>query len=376
MSNRKILFFVTEDWCFCSHRLPIARAAQDAGFEVVIVARVNKHRQNIEQEGFRLIHINLIRESRNIFKEIRLISELVKIYKKEKPDIVHHVAVKPVLYGSIAAIIARVPKFINAIAGLGYIFMQEKSLKSVITQNLFKMAYKLAFFSKSSYAIFQNPEDLEMFVKIGVDEKKAELIRGSGVDILKYKPSLEPEGVITIVLGARMLWDKGIGEVVQACEHLYSKGIKFKMLLAGDPDAANPKSIDSKTLKQWNEKGIVKWIGHQEDMSSIISKAHIVTLPSYREGVPLFLIEAAACGHPVVTTNVPGCKEIVCHGKNGLLVPPKDYKALADALYQLIKSPELRKKMGEKGRKMVEEGFSEDIVVRKTMDFYNRILSG
>lgn len=370
----KIIYFITEDWYFWSHRLSIARAARDAGNEVVIVTRVNKHKDRIESEGFRVIPIHLKRRGYNVFKELGSLVEIIRIYYKEKPDIAHHVAVKPVLYGSVAGLIARVPFVVNALAGLGYIFVN-KGLKASFVRYLFVLAYKIVFYSKSTVGLFQNPEDQAFFISAGIVEKKrTELIKGSGVDLVLFEITPEHSGTITIIFAGRMLWDKGIGELVDASRILHSKGLKFRIVLVGKPDTENPRSIPKDILKGWNGNGVVEWWGYQENMAEVLSKAHIVVLPSYREGVPKSLIEAAACGRPIVATDVPGCREIVHEGQNGFLVPAQDAKSLADALEILIKDSALRKGMGKRGREMVEEGFSEEIVVEKTMKLYRKIL--
>lgn len=371
----KIIYFIAEDWYFWSHRLPIARAARDAGNEVVVVTRVNKHQERIESEGFRVIPIQLKRQGKNIFRELASFIEIIKIYYKEKPDIVHHVAVKPVIYGSIAAMITHVPFTINALAGLGYIFAN-KGLKSSFVRRIFLVIYKIVFYPQSTTGLFQNPEDLDLFISERIiNQKRTELIKGSGVDMSLFDITPEHNGVITILLAGRMLWDKGVGELVEAAKILHSKGIKCRIVLVGKPDTENPKSIPKNILQRWHDEEIVEWWGYQENMIEIFSASHIVSLPTtYGEGVPKFLIEAAACGRPIVATDVPGCREIVREGQNGFLIPAQEAEPLADALEILIKNSELRKRMGKRGREIVEEEFSEQIVVEKTMALYKKLI--
>lgn len=374
--NPKILFFITEDWYFWSHRLPIARATRDAGFEVLIATRVNKHKERIKNEGFKLIPIGLGRKSRNIYKEILSIFEIVKIYRREKPDIVHHVAVKPVLYGSWAARIAGISDVVNALAGLGLIFVAQ-GWKAKVLRRLVVFAYRSAFSAKNVIGIFQNPEDLRLFIDVGVvKRKKTVLIRGSGVDVSHFIHLPEPAGIPTVVLASRMLWYKGVGEFVEAAKMLKRGGIECHMILVGNPDPENPASISEETLRGWHSEGIVEWWGYREDMPEVFSQANIVVLPtSYGEGIPKILLEAASCGRPIVATDIPGCREIVRHNENGLLIPLSDSKALADAIEFLIKNPELRAKMGARGRKIVEAEFSKEIVIKQTMEVYERLLS-
>lgn len=372
--NPKILFFITEDWYFWSHRLPIARAARDAGFEVLIAARVDQHKERIEKEGFRLIPIGLKRKSKNIIKEFYSILEIIRIYRKEKPDIVHHVAVKPVLYGSWAARIAGVRSVVNALAGLGFIFVAQ-GWKAKVLRRLVVFAYRSAFSAKNTLGIFQNPEDLKLFIDAGiVKREKVALIRGSGVDVSHFIYLSEPAGIPTIVLASRMLWDKGVGEFVEAARILKNYGIECRMILVGNPDPENPASILEETLRGWHAEGIVEWWGHREDMPEVFTQSNIAVLPSYREGLPKVLLEAASCGRAVVATDVPGCREIVRHNENGLLIPPHDSKSLTEALKILIKDTELRAKMGARGREIVEAEFSEEIVVKQTLELYERLI--
>jgi len=371
----RILFFVTEDWYFWSHRLPIARAARDAGFEVLIATRVNQHKECIEKDRFQLIPISLERRSKNIIKEIISILEIVRIYRREKPDIVHHVAVKPVLYGSWAAIVTGIPNVVNALAGLGFIFVA-RGWKASAFKRLVVFAYRSAFLAKNAIGIFQNPEDLKLFAGAGiVKSEKAVLIRGSGVDTSRFLHLPEPAGIPTIVLPSRMLWHKGVGEFVDAAKQLHKDGVNCRFILVGAPDPENPASIPEETLRMWHSEGIVEWWGYREDMPEVLSEAHIVTLPTtYGEGIPKILIEAASCGRAIVATDVPGCREIVHHNKNGLLIPPHDSKSLADALKVLVEDAELRAKMGARGREIVETEFSEEIVVKQTMELYKKML--
>ncbi|WP_300464792.1 glycosyltransferase family 4 protein [Desulfobacula sp.] len=370
----KILFFVTEDWYFWSHRLPIARAAKRAGFDVVVVTRIDKHQQKIENEGFRVVPVTLRRQGKNIFQEIKAIVQIVRMYHQEKPDLVHHVAMKPILYGTLAAIFNKTPHVVNAYAGLGFLFISE-NWKARVLKYFFLGVYKLLFLSKQTYAIFQNPEDRLSFITLGIiDKKRSVLIRGSGVNISDFHITAEPEGKITILLASRMLWDKGIGELIKATKILKHKQIDFRTILVGKPDNENPRSIPENSLKEWHDKGIIEWWGYQDHMPEILSKAHIVVLPSYREGVPKGLLEAAACGKPIITTDVPGCREVVKHLENGFLVPVKDVDALAQALEEMIKDAGLRRKMGAKGRILAEKYFSEQVVVDKTMTLYRQMI--
>jgi glycosyltransferase involved in cell wall biosynthesis len=374
INKPKILYFVTEDWYFCSHRLPLALAAYEAGYEVLVATRVNQHGDLIRSHGLQLIPIVLSRRSRNPLKELSVIWHLLRIYKKNKPDIVHHVALKPVLYGSIAAQLTGVPTVVNALAGLGFLFIS-KRLQALILRPLVETAFRLLLNRARSKVIFQNPDDMGLLVGRGVLAKeRAILIRGSGVDTKTFTYTPEPMGTPLVILASRMLWDKGVGEFVDAARLLKSQGLVARFALVGEGDPENPASISQNQLALWHDDGIIEWWGRQENMPEIISNAHIVCLPSYREGLPKVLIEAAACGRPIVATDVPGCREIVRHNENGLLVPAKDPQALAVALKRLLNDAELRESMGKRGRAMVEAEFSTEYVVEQTLQLYKELL--
>lgn len=373
--NPRILYVITEDWYFWSHRLPLARAARDAGFEVVVATRVRNHKELIEKEGFRLIPIRLARGSTNLMREFLTILELINVYRRERPDIVHQIAIKPVLYGTWAAKIVGVPNVVNLLAGLTEKFHAQR-LKSLILGKLVELGYRLAFWGMNQVTIFQNVTDMKKFLESGIVKKNnVELIRGSGVDTSRFADFPESDAVPAVVLASRMLWEKGVGEFVEAARQLRSEGVECRMVLVGGSDSESPDAVPEATLKSWQAEGIVEWWGHREDMPTIYAQAHIVCLPSYHEGAPKVLLEAASSGRAIVTTNVSGCKEIVRHHENGLLVPPKDPVALASALKTLVQNPALRKQMGERGRKIVLEEFSDEIVVGQTMALYRRLLS-
>jgi glycosyltransferase involved in cell wall biosynthesis len=354
----------------------LARAARDAGFEVIVAARVNNHREVIEREGFRLIPIRLARGSTNIASEFLTILELMNIYRRERPDIVHQVALKPVLYGTWAAKIVGVPIVVNLLAGITEKFHAQR-WKSLILGKLVEFGYRLAFWRMNQITIFQNVTDMQKFLERGIVKKSnVELIRGSGVDTSRFVDSPESDNAPVVALASRMLWAKGVGEFVEAAKQFRTEGIKCRMVLVGSADSESPDAVPEATLKSWQAEGIVEWWGHRGGMPEVYSQAHIVCLPSYHEGAPKVLLEAASCGRAIVTTDVSGCKEIVRHGENGLLVAPKDPAALAGALKTLIQNPDLRRQMGRRGRQIVLEEFSDEIVVGRTMALYRRLLSG
>ena len=374
ISHPKLLYFVTEDWYFCSHRLALAIAAQKAGYEVVVVTRVNQHAELIRSHGLKLIHFELSRRSRNPFIEFGMIWRLLRIYREEQPDIVHHVALKPVLYGSIAARLTGVPAVVNALAGLGFLFIS-KHFQARVIRLLVESAFRLLFNDPNVRVIFQNPDDMALLTSHGVlVTKQGVLIRGSGVCTLQFNVTPEVYGLPLVVLASRMLWDKGIAEFVEAVRQLRGQGVAARFALVGEGDPDNPASISNKQLSQWQNEGIIEWWGQRDDMPRVFAQSHIVCLPSYREGLPKVLVEAAACGRPIIATDVPGCREIVHDGENGLLVPAKDFYALANALRQLIDNPSLRIAMGKRGREIVESKFSIEHVVTQTLTLYKELI--
>lgn len=375
MQQPKILYFITEDWYFHSHRLPLALAARDAGYDVAVVTRENKHGDAIRRAGIRVIPFNLSRRGMNLLSEFVMVVRLLMLYRKEKPDLVHHVAMKPVLYGSLAARLAGVPHVVNALAGLGYIFTSDQLMARILRPAIGK-AFKLLLNSPKSRLILQNQDDRTLFIhKRFINEERISLIRGSGVDTTAFSPTPEPSGIPVVMLASRMLWDKGIEEFVEAAKLLKVRCINARFVLVGDTDLHNPSSISQDQLNAWHMEGIVEWLGYREDMPKIFSESHIVCLPSYGEGIPKVLIEAAACGRSIVTSNAPGCRGIVRDGENGLLVPVRNAGELANAIQYLIENPELRQKMGARGREIVLNEFSVEKVVSETMTVYNSLFN-
>lgn len=372
-AHPRLLFLVTEDWYFCSHRLPLACAARDAGFDVVVATRVTAHGERIRAAGLRLIPLGLRRSGRNPWRELMAIAEITRLYRAEKPDIVHHVALKPVLYGSLAARIAAIPSVVNALAGMGYVFTSGK-LSARLLRPLVTLAFRLLL--KRGRIILQNPDDRAALLKAGVAlPEQITLIRGSGVDTAHFTPVPEPDAAVPlVVLPARMLWDKGVGEFVVAAHMLRDEGLAARFMLAGERDPDNPAAIPAAQLETWRAAGIVEWHGRQEDMARLLAQSHIVCLPSYREGLPKALLEAAASGRAIVATDVPGCREAVRHGINGLLVPARDAAALADALRRLLTDATLRREFGQRGREMAEKEFSVEKITAETLALYRELL--
>jgi len=372
---KRIAYFVTEDWYFCSHRLPLAVAAKKAGYTVYVITRVTSHRDVIESAGLKLIPIKLSRRGKNPFAEAVILKQLISIYKCVKPQIVHHVAMKPVIYGSIAARITGIPATVNALAGLGYLFSSESKMARLV-RPVIKGLFRLLLNNEHATLILQNPDDVEEICSSGaVTRDRVTMILGSGVDMEEYRQQPESDGVPIVLLASRLLWDKGVGEFVEAARILQREGAVARFILVGEGDDENPGSIRASQLETWQRQGDVEWWGRCSDMPTVFANSHIVCLPtSYGEGVPKVLIEAASCARPIVTTDAPGCREIVIDGENGILVPIKDVDALVRAIRKLLDSPELRLRMGLAGRQLVKRKFSLTTVVNETLAVYESMI--
>lgn len=372
----RLLFLVTEDWYFCSHRLSLARAARDAGWDVSVCTRVDRHGDVITGAGLRLVPLRLSRRSLNPLRELGTVRQIAAVYREVRPDLVHHVAIKPIIYGSLAARVARVPAVVNAFTGLGYLFIatgpKGRALRAVAAALM-----KVALRPGQARTILQNEDDADLLVGAGlVRREDIVIIRGSGVDLSLFPPCPEPPGEPVVVLPARMLADKGVGEFVTAARQLRAAGVRARFVLVGDADPENPAAIAERTLKQWHAEGVIEWWGRRDDVPAILAACHVVCLPSYREGLPKSLLEAAAAGRPSVATDVPGCREIVRDGETGLLVPARDAGALALALRRLLDDAALRARLGAAARRLVEAEFTQQHVARRTLEVYDALRQG
>ena len=370
MHNRpRLLYLITEDWYFWSHRVDLARAAREAGYDVIVATRVTDHGERIREEGFRLEPLEMVRRSRNPFREVIAVAELVRLYRRARPDVVHHVAMKPILYGSLAAWLTRVPAVINAFAGLGYTFMDGRNR---LLRWCVKTALRTVLGLGRSVVLVQNHDDQDRLVGEGVaPASRTRIIAGSGIDVSVYSLQPQPSGIPVVVLPARMLWDKGVGEFVEAARRLKRKGVHARFILVGRRDEHNPAAIPEIRLNEWVEEGIVEWWGHREDMPAVYAAATLVVLPSYREGLPKVLLEAAACGRAMVATDVPGCREIVRDRFNGLLVSPRDSTALAAAIEELLSDQEAREIMGQRSRIRVMAEWSGSRIAEQVLSLYH-----
>ena len=374
--NKKILILVNYLSFFLSHRLPVAEALLAKGFEVFIGYGELRGADPklLEQKGFNVDFIPMQPGSFNLLKDLKTIYYIWDFFKRVKPDIVHLVTIKPYLYGGIVSRLCGVQGLITAVSGLGTLFVN-KDLKSKLIRLLLYPIYKLAFNHLNQKVIVQNKDDLKVLVNWGVlNPSKVKLLKGSGVKLEDFTNLDEPGGIPTVCFAARLLRDKGVYDYVSAVRLLKERGIKAQFLLAGDLDINNPTGLKLDDLNKLKDEGYVKIIGYQKDIVTLYAKSHIICLPSYREGFPKSLIEAAAAGRAVVTTDVPGCRDAIIPNKTGLLVPIKDSRKLADALQWLIENPKERIAMGKEGRKFAEKEFPIEKIILSHLDIYQDLL--
>jgi glycosyltransferase involved in cell wall biosynthesis len=374
-----ILMVVTEDWYFLSHRLQLALAAKKLGMRIVVATGPGERSNEIVAAGFEHKVFSLDRRSTNPVAELKTITELVATMRGVRPDIVHLVAAKPIVYGNIASVFAGRPKVLCAIAGLGYLYLGE-GLGRTTMRALYEGTFRTLVCGRpTTKVLVQNSDDAAFFVSRGMARRaQMTVIVGSGVDVERFRATAEPQcEPLVILTHSRMLWDKGIGELVAAARILKKVGDlpKFVIRLVGEPDNSNPASIPSSQLKAWCTDESVEWLGHRDDIPKQLEQCHIACLPSYREGAPLSLLEAAAAARAIVTTDVPGCREVVRHEDNGLLVPVREAPSLAKALRRLIEDPALRLHMGRRGRERAERQFAAGVVNDRIIQMYREMLS-
>lgn len=374
MSKKKLLYFVSEDKYFLTHKLPHALIALKNGFDVLIVCKVSKFRKTIKSYGFEVKNINLDRSSLNFIKELKTIFELYKIFKNFKPNIIVNVALKPIIYGSICSKI--LDKFIdlkiNSIVGLGYLFIN-RGLKVFIIRTIVKKILLFFINDSKTALIFQNIDDQNYFLNQKIIKScKYKIIRGSGVDTDFFKPSSISKKY-DLIMHCRMLKDKGVLELVEAINKLKKKKIFLHVLLIGNPDEKNLASIKKSELEKWNSDKTIHWLPEQKDILKYIQQSRIAVLPSYREGFPKSLLEAASCGLPIITNDVPGCREICINNFNGFLVQTKNSSDLSKKIESLIQDVDLIKKMGENSRKLVLKNFSQNYISKQFLYLYKKV---
>lgn len=372
----KILLFANTEWYLYNFRRSLASALRDAGHEVLLVSPPGPYGPKLRELGFRWLPAPMQRRSLHPWRELLLLLWLRQLIIREKVDLLHGFTIKCAVYGSIAGRLAGIYARVNAVAGMGYVFTSCDG-KARLLRPLVRSLMRLALDGPGARLILQNPDDVELFEGARlVDRERIRLIPGSGVDCQRFTPStgIATSARMRVLLPTRLLWDKGIAEYVEAARQLRSRSDNIHFVLAGTPDPGNPASVPEHTVRAWAAEGILEWLGHVEDMPALFRSVDVVVLPSYREGLPKGLIEAAACGLPLVTTDVPGCREVVTHERDGLLIPARDAASLAAAIERLQQDSALRRRLGAAARAKALSAFDERLVVARTLDVYRELL--
>jgi len=377
-ADKGILLFVVDNAeLFLSHRLPIALTALNSGYEVHIAAPLDFAAEQLMESYSIVFHrLSITPDKFTLLSELETFFSLRRIIRKVKPDLLHLIALKPTLYGSVIARMNKVPAVVATIIGTRKMRLMSENGKESLRQKLIRRMYAYGFQHPNLRVTFQNRDDRDLFLNMELLQKRQiALIRGTGVNMQQFHPMQEIIDTLPLVLlASRMRRDKGISEFVAAARQLRKNGVPARFVLVGGIDPTHPNAIPEAQLMDWHNEGIIEWWGPKQDMPIVFAQAHIVCLPSYREGLPKVLVEAAACGKPIVATNVSGCREIVNDGENGLLVPVQDAQDLAAALNRLLANPDLRLKMGQRGRQKVVSEFSIGHVVDKTLRVYEGLL--
>lgn len=380
-SGRRIVLFANTDWYLWNFRRSLALALRRSGFQVLLLSPPGEYGAKLRELGLRWEPVPMERRSLNPLREAAVLAHLWRLFRRERPDLVHGFTIKCAVYGSLAARLAGVPGRVNAVTGMGYVFTSQDA-KARALRPLVRALMRIALDGRDARLILQNPDDVAVFEQARlVALERIRLIPGSGVDCVRFTPAPgrtppAPGKPLRVLLPARLLWDKGLAEFVEAARHLRNEGRDIEFLLAGDPDPGNPAAVPESEVRGWVAAGLLQWLGHVDDMPALFATVDAVVLPSYREGLPKGLIEAAACGLPLVTTDVPGCREVVRDGVDGLLVPARDAGALAAAIARLHDDPALARRLGEAARQRALDEFDERIVIERTLAVYQEMLGG
>ena len=373
--NPRVLFVVTEDWFFHSHFLDRAKYIAASGGTVGVATRFSIHKDELKDLGFELFPVNFSRRGLNPISEFLTALKIRKIVRRFKPDIAHNVALKPVVTGTFGELLGRQGVVINALVGMGYIFTSTDTRASVVKPFLSRILRSLLR-SKPVHVVIENPDDLNSLVNDGfVRQSQISLIRGAGVDLNAFPFHPEVVGPVVVTLVSRILRDKGVLEFIDAASQLQTRVPEVVFQIVGEPDLGNPSAIPQSEIDSWKSLSNVKYLGRRSDIADILNGSHIVCLPSYREGLPKSLLEALSSGRPIITTDVPGCREVCDDGVNGLLVPARDSMALSNAIEKLALNQDLRLAMGRAGRVRAESEFSNEIICAQTLDLYRRLLN-
>jgi len=375
----KIILFANTDWYLYNFRRSLALAVRAAGHNVLLISPPGEYGARFRDLGLRWEPLPAMdRRSLNPLRELRALAELFALFRREQPELVHNFTIKCAVYGSIAAMLTGVPARINAVAGLGYVFASNER-RARLLRPVVRALMRFALRGRRARLILQNHDDARMFLDHGlIEDARVRVIAGSGVDCNRFVPRTRTRNdPPRVLLAARLLWEKGVKEYVQASRTLRAQGRRIRFLLAGASDPGNPAAVPEAAVRGWVDEGIVEWIGHVDDMPALFASSDVFVLPSYyREGLPKSLIEAAACATPLITTDMPGCRDVVIDGVDGLIVPPRDADALGTAIARLLDAPELARKLGLAARAKTLAAFDERIVIRRTLETYEEVLDG
>ncbi len=374
--RKSLLYIVTEDWYFWSHRLALARAARDAGWDVWVATRIQAHGVRIEAEGFHLVELPWRRGGGGLWREVRAFFQLYGLIRRLRPDLIHLIALKCIVYGGLAARLAGAAARVSTVAGLGYVFTS-KSPRARLMRPLLRLALAWAMAGRNSLVTIQNPDDGAVLATTGgVAADRMTLIRGSGVDVDRFAPAPEPDGIPVVGMACRMVRDKGVGFVVAAARLLRAEGVAIRFHFAGALDAENRDAHSRAEVESWVAEGLVEWHGPVADVPGFWRSCHIAAYPSiYGEGIPKTALEAAASGKPLVTTDMPGCRETVTDDVTGFLVPPADPAAVAARLKLLAEDGDLRRRMGAAAREKAVAEFADAHIVAETLAVYDRAVA-
>lgn len=378
-TGQTVVLYANTDWYLWNFRRSLALALINDGYKVILVSPPGEYGSRFLQLGLNWVSLDMDRRSLNPLRELVALWRLIRFFHRERPVLVHAFTIKCAIYGAIAARITGISARISSIDGLGYVF-SSRDLKARLLRPIVRGLFRIALGGGRARLILLNQDDVALFKKRKmVSPHFIRLIRGAGVDCMRFVPRVveksDDQRQLRVLLAARLLWDKGIREYVEAARRLLDRGICVRFFLAGAPDRGNPAAVPEDMLQRWVAEGIIEWLGHVDDMVALLQSVDVLVLPSYREGLPTSLIEAAACELPLVTCDVPGCREVVTNDLDGLLVPPRDAGMLEEAIGRLLSDLALRERLGKAARAKALVEFDERVVIRKTLAVYGELVT-